>query len=326
MNETPNSSFSSELPELQLGIDSTSLGAFKRCPRAYQLGILEGWRTAPAESWPEQWNPAADLQFGLWMHEGRERYEDWRLESDSHDEALERTLQWLMEATWDRKTDRPWASGNGIKNRFTLVRTLTWYLDKYQDDPLETFRGENGRPMIEHSFRYDSGYRSRLTGESFLLCGHLDKVGSFQGSPWLSDLKSTKSGLDRWYVETFTPDNQFTLYLVTGHVALPVKVRGLMLDAAQVLASGARFERFPIVRTQWVLDEWYQDLGMWLRWLEDSVERLVETGRDFPMNDKACFRCEFRGVCSKGSEGARAEELQRGFRKRSWDPLQARGE
>ena len=30
---SPNSSFSTQLPSLQLAIDSTSLGAFKKCPR-----------------------------------------------------------------------------------------------------------------------------------------------------------------------------------------------------------------------------------------------------------------------------------------------------
>ena len=317
--ETPaNSSFSARLPGLQLGIDSTSLGAFKRCPRYYQLGILEGWRPASPAGFPDEWSPAVDPQFGIWMHEGRERYEDLRARGVEHEEALVEVLHWLMLATWNN--GRPWASGDGIKNRFTLVRTLVWYLDHWQSDPLETVKLASGTPAIEHSFRFPSGWKTR-GGEDWLLCGHLDKVGSFQGSWWISDLKTTRSQLGKWYFESFTPDNQFSLYIFAGQVIFPFKVRGLMLDAVQVLASGARFERVPIQRTQAELAEWHRGLGWWLARMEDCAE-----AGEWPMNDRSCFRCDFRGVCSKGNPVAREEELKRGFRRRQWDPLQARRE
>lgn len=320
-----NSSFSEQLPGLQLGIDSTSLGAFKKCPRYYQLSILEGWSLSAASAgWPESWSSSADLQFGTWMHEGRERYEDAKAQGTGHEEALEQVLGWLMCASWSE--GRPWASGDGIKNRFTLVRTLAWYLDQWRDDPLETIQLASGAPAIEHSFRFPSGFRTRSTGEDWLLCGHLDKVGRFQGSWWISDLKTTRSQLGKWYFEAFTPDNQFSLYIFAGQVIFPFKVRGLMLDAVQVLASGARFERVPIQRTQAELAEWHRGLGWWLERMEDCAEALAEKRQDFPMNDRACFRCDFRGVCSKGTETGREEELRRGFRRRQWDPLQARGE
>ena len=322
----PNSSFSEQLPQLQLGIDSTSLGAFKKCPRYYQLAVLEGWEPKAPDGWPEHFRPQVDLQFGIWMHEGREGYEGFRSMGLEHEEALERTLDWAMLATWDAASGRPWNSGDGIKNRFTLVRTLAWYLDRYQDDPAKTVVLASGAPAVEHSFRFPSGFRSHLTGEDFLLCGHLDKVVEFQDNFWLNDLKTTRSQLGRWWVESFTPDNQFSLYIFAGQVVFPFKVQGLMLDGVQVLASGARFERYPIKRGRVELEEWHSGLGWWLEQLEHAVERLVERGLDFPMNEKACWRCDFRQICSKPSPGSRKGELERGFRRRQWDPLKARGE
>lgn len=320
-----NSSFSPQFPQLQLGIDSTSLGAFKTCPRLYQLRILEGWAPAPAPGWPEQWSPSLDLQFGIFLHEGRERYEDRRAEGQGHEEAEEDALAWLMARTWDSASGRPWTTGDGIKNRFTLMLTLSAYLDHYRDDPFRTLATSSGAPLIEHSFRFGSGIRSRLTGEEFLLCGHLDKVGQMQDSYYLGDLKSTKSGLGEWYLETFTPDNQFSLYLLASETIFPFRTRGLILDACQVLGTLApRFQRWVIKRSPWELDRWLAATRRWLGWLEDCVERLAGAGVDFPQNDKACFRCDFRKVCSKASPAGQAEELARNFRKKLWDPLQPR--
>lgn len=319
MSATPqptpvNSSFSQQAPQLQLGIDSTSLGAFKTCPRFYQLSIIQGWR-AKQENVHFAW--------GGHLHSGRERYEHLRAAGQEHEEALHETLHFVAKATWSG--GRPWNSGDTIKNRFTLLRALAAYLDYWnarpEGDPLHTLQLANGRPAIELSFRFDSGYTSRLTGESFLLCGHLDKIGEFQDQHWVSDLKTTGGQLGGWYFETFTPDNQFSLYILAGQVAFGFKTRGLMLDAVQVQQQGDRFERAPVMRSQSQLDEWHDELGFWL----ESIDRCAER-RSWPQNDKACFRCEFRSVCSKSPGSSREAELKANFTKRQWDPLQARGE
>src|SRR5215469_5001345 len=215
-----NRSRSTLLPLLQLGLDSTSLSAFKKCPRYYQRVVLEGWQPKRPPGWPNEWTTAVDLQFGIFAHLGREAYEDAG-GNERHDSAVEAAFQAMMSATW--RNGRPWDSGDSIKNRWTLVRSMIWYFEQWRNDPMRTLQRADGKPLVEHSFCFDSGYRSRLTGEAFLLCGHLDRVGDFQDSPWIDDLKTTRSSLDRWWVETFTPDNQFSIYLLAGQVALPVR-------------------------------------------------------------------------------------------------------
>ena len=74
-----NTSFSRQMPGLQLAVDSTSLGEFKICPRRYYYAIVLGWQTR-VES--------VHLTFGILLHGARERYDHRRSAGDSHDDAV----------------------------------------------------------------------------------------------------------------------------------------------------------------------------------------------------------------------------------------------
>ena len=40
-----------------------------------------------------------------------------------------------------------------IKTRFTLLRSVVWYLEQFENDPCETVILADGRPAVELSFR-----------------------------------------------------------------------------------------------------------------------------------------------------------------------------
>jgi PD-(D/E)XK nuclease superfamily len=311
MTESP---FSTVLPTLQLAWDSVSSGTFKECPRRYQLAHIEGWR-ARAES--------VDLAFGIFLHEAREVYHVTRATGASHDEGVEAALGHTLRATWDERAGRPWL-GDERKNRFTLARTVVWYLDEWEHDPLVTVLREDGRPMVEASFRFPLGV-SAPTGEAFALCGHLDRVAAYGDQWWVNDLKSTKATLSQesrgYFFSQFSPDNQISLYSYAGAIVLSRPIAGVMLDAVQVAADFTRCDRAPVVRTRSQLDEW---LAGFLEMLERAV-RYAQRG-EWPMNEKACFRCPFRAVCARPT-AERAMVLARDFERREvWNPLAVRGE
>lgn len=310
MTWTQNTAFSQVTPKLQLAWDSVSLGALKTCPRYYELAIVHGYT-------PHQ--RAVDLDFGIWMHAARERYYHARAEGQSHDDGVDRALDYILRATWDNARKRPWLSDHSTKNRFTLARSIVWYCDHWRDDPLQTLILANGKPAVELSFRFETDHKS-TAGETFMLSGHLDRVGIMSGKTYLSDLKTTGHTLTSDYYNQFTPDNQMSLYSFAAKVVYSLPVGNIIIDAVQVAVTFSRFDRGMVQRTPEQLDEWYEDLGVWLRMAESYA-----LANHWPMNEKACWRCDFRGVCAK-PRSVRDQWLRAGFATRMWNPLIARGD
>lgn len=310
-----NQSFSEKLPALQLAVDSTSLGAFKKCPRFYQYRIIQGF--VPRGT-------AVDLEFGIHFHFATEGYDHRRAKGMDHETALHETVRATLIATWDRAAGRPWITEDSNKNRLTLIRTLVWYLDTVAaNDTVRTLILANGKPAVELSFRLQLPIRSS-TGEFFILCGHLDRVGTLgegaEAEQYILDKKTTRHTLGPYYWDQFNPNNQFSLYNFAGKIGFSFETKGIICDAAQVAVGFSRFERRLIPRTPGQVDEWYRDLELTL----ESMNRAAYDSH-WPMNDTACYRCDFQRICSK-DPASREVWLKSDFGKRVWDPLKVRGD
>lgn len=310
-----NSAFAQAVPGLQLAWDSTSLGEAKHCLRKYYYSIILGYQPR---------KQSVHLTFGLLMHRGHETYHKCRAQGLPHDEALREALRVVLVESWDKTLGRAVEMNDSAKNRISLVRGLIWSLDGPDgqgDDSMTTRVLANGQAAAELSFRFASGYSSRLTGEPFVLCGHLDRVADFQGTTYIVDVKSTGHQLDQRWLAQFTPDNQFSLYVLAGKVVWHQPIEGLIVHGVQVGVSFSRDRKVLVPRPPPVIDEWYEDLGSWLATAEAAAER-----QHWPMNDKVCGLyggCHFRPVCAR-PPGARAQWLEADYVKRVWDPLQAR--
>jgi hypothetical protein len=306
------SAFSPTLPAMQIRVDATSLSEFKLCPRRYQLRIIEGWRPL---------GPAPDLQFGLWYHAALELFDRRRAEGAPFDEALDSVLEWLLKTTWMR--GRPWY-GTPYKNRFTLIRGVMAYLDRFgRDDPLRTLILRNGKPAVELSFEFDSGYATR-DGEPITLCGHMDRIVDFAGGRYVLDRKTTKGTLGPWWAAQWAPHNQFSLYILAAKLMWGIAVRGLIVDGMRVAAGFEEFRRVQLAQTAEQGDEWLGGLGWWLK----EMEKCARQGA-WPMADSAACGvyggCPFRSVCA-ATPGVRDSLLRTEFVKEPWDPTIKRGE
>lgn len=309
-----NSSFSATIPGLQIAWDSTSMGAFKECPRRYYYSIVCGW--VPREE-------SVHITFGLHYHGALERYDHSRARGAPHEDACMEAVRYAMQVTWDRKRNRPWLSDDPNKNRWTLVRSVVWYLEEFRNDPLQTVILSNGKPAVELSFRMELDYKAP-DGQHFMMCGHMDRLVTFQDEVYIQDRKTTKSTLSRHFFDKFTPNNQFSTYIFASHTALAQPAAGLIVDAAQIAVTFSRFERGPpIIRPQETLQEWYTDLGIYL----GSAQMFAQM-RYWPQNDKSCDSyggCPYRMVCSKAPV-TREKWLAGTFQQRIWDPLLIRGD
>lgn len=291
---------------LQFAWDATSLEPLKRCPRLYQLQILEGWS-------PKEENN--DLRFGIEYHQALANYELVRADGIEHDEAVFHVVREVMYAV------EGWYSDHKYKNRDNLLRSVIGYLDQFKDDPAKTLILNNGKPAVEVSFNFELDYGPNAD-QPYVLCGHLDRVVNFNDDIFIMDHKTTTMTPGDYYWKQYEPHNQMTLYTLAGKVIFNTNVKGVMINAAQLMVDSTRFTRGITYRTQDQLDEWVGDLQYWF-----SRAAEYAFNNYWPMNDTACDKyggCKFRHICSS-SPGVRDKLLKAEFtRGEPWNPLKVR--
>lgn len=350
-------SFSRVVPKLQIAWDSVSLGALKKCPRYYQLSIIEGWRKTRGSS-------NVHFRFGILYHRALEVYDHKKFEGMDHEAAMTECLIDLAHGCMDGTkcetcdgqgqfvegkntcptchespkpgSTEPWtlwdpeegmdedkASKNN-KNIYTLFRSVVWYLERFgKHDPIETVRLANGKPAVELSFRFNAGFASILSGEEYLLSGHLDRLGKFGGQVHVVDRKTSSSTLGRYFFDQFSPNGQMSGYTLAGRVVLETPVAGVIIDAAQIARGFTAFERGIATRSEGQLEEWLADTQHWI----NLNERFVKLNY-WPTNDTSCNDyggCIFRGICSKDPR-VREQYLKSEYHTDKWDPLKVRGD
>jgi len=344
-----NTSFSKSNLNLQLVWDTVSTGYLKECARKYQLSIVEGWQ-------PKRMSP--HLFFGLVVHSSRETYDKARAVGDDHEVALRKTVRHCLEAAgerekvnycqdchheWDLESGNwgvivscpscnlentkveerflQWRSTDKNKNRYTLLRTVVWYLEHYKDSPEKTVILSDGSPAVELWFRFELLLKSP-EGTNYILTGHIDRLVSIGNGYWFEDLKTTKNTINERYFDQYSPDNQMSTYTAGGKIVLDKPILGGIIDAAQVAIDFTAFHRGFLHRTTAQIDEWLKDIQIWIKQAESYAEASY-----WPMNDKSCHHfggCPFRGVCDK-DPSVRELHLKTNFVKRVWDPLKKRG-
>lgn len=320
---------------IQFAFDSTSIGMFKTCPRLYYYTMIEGW--APKHE-------SVHLRFGIEYHTALQEYDVSRANGVRHEDAIHDVVRALVERTADWNVDATIKAGK-YKNRNTIVSLVIDYLDHFgADDPAKTYLLADGRPAVELSFRFEleqgpggsyipePDIKAAILAEGgtpnqpYILCGHLDRVVEFNSQLLVMDRKTTTTTLSDSYFDQYEPNNQMTLYTLAGQVILGQPVRGVIIDAAQVLLEKPnRFVRGFTYRTPDQLEEWMTDLAILLNSAEDCA-----TGDYWPQNDTACDKfggCRFRGICSKSPQ-VREKFLASDFTKLEpdarWNPLKPR--
>lgn len=314
---------------IQFAWDSTSSGAFKRCPRLYQLSIIEGW--VPNRG-------RVDLEFGIFYTEALERYHKLRSDSQKlitpgeallHEEALLEVVGWTMGRTIT------WDSGESTqKNRFTLLRCIVWYLDQFENDPAVTVIAEDGTPLVERSIRMELDWgptvkqnyyyeHPELSQVHYILCAHLDRVVTFLGGTYVMDHKTTKATIGDYYFDQYEPNNQMSGYTLLGKVVFKSPIKGVIIDAIQTAVGFSKTSRGLTYRTNAQLAEWLGDLKHWLALAEHYA-----TIQHWPMNDTACFNCAFNHhdskICAKDPAVRESFLLSHFNKDKPWNPLLVR--
>ncbi len=323
--------------KIQYAWDSTSLGYLKQCPRLYQYIMVEGWSTE---------NTSVHLRFGQEYHHALQDYDISRASGIKHNDAVHDTIRELLLRTSDFDPDHK------VKTRTSLVRTVIWYLDQFQREQTHTHILADGKPAVELSFRFELDWgpqhqtyttpeeldkilnapEGKPPGQPYILSGHLDRVVSLNDDLFVMDRKTTTAAPGPWFFSQFEPDNQMSLYSFAGQIVLGTPVRGVIIDAAQILEDESRFGRGFTYRTPAQTQEWVADLHYWLTLAEQYA-----INNYWPMNDKSCghyrsegegrIGCPFREICGK-DPSVRETFLKTQFTKldesSKWNPLRSR--
>jgi hypothetical protein len=214
-------------------------------------------------------------------------------------------------------------SGDNTRGKEQLLRSVIWYIEQFWEDSAKTVMLSNNKPAVEYSFTLPFFSHN---GDQIYLCGHLDRLVTWQGKVLCADYKTSKYPLDSNFYEKFKPSGQFTLYAAATHIIadatqeLPA-ADGVLLDAIQLGVNFNRYQRYIVPFSLEEIDEYLSGLRHWIIRLREAAEEGV-----FPANEESCGNyggCVFRSICSHPP--ARREAYLKGHFKRSvWDCLQAR--
>jgi hypothetical protein len=287
--------------------------------------MIEGWAVR---------DESVHLYFGSEYHRALQDYDVAKAKGVGHDRAVRMAVTDLLVRThgWDPDPD---TKAGKYKNRRTLLMAVCWYLENFRTDPTQTYILENGKPAVELSFKFEldwgpaeGGFNHDALGkprQPYLLCGHLDRVVIFNDELFVMDRKTSTTTLSQFYFNQFQPNNQMSLYSIASQVVIPSPVRGVIIDACQILMGSVRFVRDITQRTKGTLAEWLVDLRYHLALAETYASKGY-----WPQNDTACDKyggCKFRGVCSK-DPNVRKQFLKADFTQleesEKWNPLKPR--
>lgn len=297
--------------------DSTSLKLAFECQRKYGFKLVEGWGRR---------STGPHLRFGAIYATALEHFFKHR-QTMSYDEAMIAVVREALISSWDYLTDAEgnalpgtgtaWVSGHNLKTRENVIRSIVWYLEEFRADNMPVLILSDGKPAVEYSFLFEVDF-------GIMFSGHIDRVVTYAGHPYVMDQKTTGSSLNPSYFEAYDTDLQMSMYTFAGKIVYDIPVKGVIVDAAQIGVGFTRFARYPTMRSEEFLNEWYDSV---LHKIEDVRTATIEKKLTSRPNYTACGNfggCEFRRVCSASPE-FRQNFLEGDFEKGTpWNPLARR--
>ena len=174
-----------------------------------------------------------------------------------------------------------------------------------------------------------------IPGARHPYAGKIDRIISVSGQYLIEDHK-TASQLRGDYFRQFELDDQMLGYTALARILTGLPVAGVRINAHIVHKNDSIFERQTIHFAEPRIQDWMQNLDIWMGRLEDSMAQLqasagmtpaaqkVAVEAAFPANYSACAgkygMCQYAGVCVLAPV-ARQAVLEAEFDEVPWNPL-----
>jgi hypothetical protein len=271
---------------VQVKWNASTLKTADACQRRYYYEHILGLRGGGA---------SAHLIFGGHYAKAMQTFYINRAKGASRADALDAAVAEALVNSyiWDNSNpDAPvMESDHNLKTRWTLIRSIVWYFDEFEND-LEVLK-------IGDAYAVELQFALPVDNDNILV-GQLDRVVSLTGDKFIMDQKTTGSAISAYYFDQYSPDMQMSQYTWAGQIVFNSPIKGVIIDAAQIAVGFTRFGRGMTFRTQSQLNEWYDDTML-------LIERTQRNTREqyFPMTPASCGNyggCPFRRACAMSPE------------------------
>lgn len=285
-------------------LDSTTMAAFKSCPRKAELEFLQHWKLRD-----QSIHLHAGSAYAIGIEAARRAfYIDNRAAHDA--EAL--GLNALLQAYGDFE-----CPAESPKSAERMAGALEFYFSAYPfgEDKAIPMSLPGGKRGIEFNFLEPIDILHPETGDPILYSGRMDMMCEYEGM-YLGEDDKTTSQLGASWPRQWDLRSQFTGY-VWGAGRAGIKLDGFLVRGVSILKTKYDTMQAITYRPQWMIDRWYDQL------LRD-VQRMIEAWKSgyFDFNlDHACAEyggCPFRSCCQMRDPAALLEQQ---FERRKWDPV-----
>lgn len=209
--------------------------------------------------------------------------------------------------------------GSGAsKSLDRLLEAFAYYWTAFPlaTDPVQPYRGTNGKPMVEFSFALPLGPDClHPSGEPILYSGRADMIATYAGAVSVYDDKTTTALGDQW-AKQWNLRAQFTGYTWAARAyGIPVQqivVRGIAILKTQIKHAESLVSRSPAM-----IDFWH---GQIIRDINRAKALWEEGYWDRNLSDgcSAFGGCMFQQPCLSNNPDP---WLETGFIRRAWNPV-----
>ena len=286
-------------------LDSTTMAAFKSCPRKAQLESFQHWKLKD-----QSVHLHAGAAYASGIEAARRAFYIDKIDVDT---AVAIGVGKLLESYGDTFI----VPEGSAKSADRMAGALEFYFHAY---PMETDRAvpmtlPDGSRGIEFNFLEPLDILHPVTGNPLLYSGRMDMMCDFDGMKLGEDDKTT-SQLGASWPQQWHLRSQFTGY-VWGAQRAGIKLDGFLVRGVSILKTKYDTMEAITYRPQWMIDRWYEQL---LRDIKRMIQSWESGYFDFNL-DHACAEyggCPFRSVCQMRDPTA---ILNQQFERRRWDPV-----
>lgn len=204
---------------------------------------------------------------------------------------------------------RVWVPTDKVKDRYQAVRVVVWFAEEFKDSHLELV-SVGDKPLTE--FHWQKPWNGAVA------CGNVDGVFKLGDSLFVVDYKTTRQSLSKAYFSQYDPHPQVDFYNVFKEAiaeGLGLKIEGVLIQAIALTQGGVKFGVGIFRQSVAKRREAVMELAFW-RTLMGYMAKL----NYFPRNTSACYRCQFKKVCS-AEPAARRTILAENFIQAWWNPV-----
>lgn len=285
-------------------LDSTTIAAFRSCPRKAYLEFFEHWK--PGE---QSVHLVAGAAYAAGLEAARREY---YINGQPAEHAIAAGLHALVTSYGDFQ-----CPADSAKSLERTAGALEYYFSRYPlgADKAIPLALPGGKTGIEFNFLEPLEILHPETGNPILYSGRMDMMCSYDGMRLGEDDKTT-SALGASWPRQWDLRSQFTGY-TWGARQAGIKLDGFLVRGVSILKTKYDTMEAITYRPEWMLDRWYEQV---LRDIRRMIQAWESGYFDFNL-DHACAEyggCPFRGVCQMRDP---APLLRTQFQRRRWDPV-----